>query len=158
MRLDQPGERGGISFLSDMPIMDPCELPQCDAAAGLCHPCQSKIDAVRQDGGEQRHAILGGPAAALVSEAFRKPGPGLDFQEYVGDFHARQSSVGQFLCSLGFVRGVGTQRGYFQLAIVDGRILQSAGFGKVGNERQAALQQVSAPRDVAGEDWLNGNR
>ena len=69
MRLNQPSERSAIRFLPDVPVVNPCELPQHDAAAGFTHPCQPKVDAIGEDRGEQCVAIIGGSATALVGEA-----------------------------------------------------------------------------------------
>ena len=69
MRLNQPSERSAIRFLPDVPVVNPCELPQRDAAAGFGHPCQPKVDAIGEDRGEQCVAIIGGSATALVGEA-----------------------------------------------------------------------------------------
>ena len=99
---------------------------------------------VRQDGREQCGAIIGWPPIALVGEAFREAGPGIDLQQHIGDLQARQQAVGKLLRRFGFLRCIGTQRRDLQLAVNEGGIRQTPRLGQIRDNRQVALQQLTA--------------
>lgn len=81
MRVDQSRQRLTIGGVADVPVMQVRELAQGGRLAGIRHADQAEIDAVRQDYGEKRIAIIARSTGAAMSEAFGKAGPAIDLQQ-----------------------------------------------------------------------------
>src|SRR3546814_7417952 len=54
----------------------------------------SEIDAIGEDDGEKRSAIVGLSARTSVDEAFAEPGPSIDLKQQVGELHPWQAIIG----------------------------------------------------------------
>ena len=91
----ETGERRGVALLADVPVVRSRRAGGA-SARGRIRPCgvRPEVDAVGEDRGQQRRAVLGGPAAAGVGEAVREAGPAVHLQQEVGDAGTRQEGVG----------------------------------------------------------------
>src|SRR3546814_3780996 len=74
--------------------MQVSKLAQTCAPAGFRHAREAEIDAIGEDDGEKRIAIVGLPARTSVDEAFAEPGPSIDLKQQVGDLHPWQAIIG----------------------------------------------------------------
>jgi hypothetical protein len=121
--------------------MDPGELPQRCVATSFRHPGQAEVDAVCENRGEQRRAIVGGPPAALMGEAFRKAGPSIDLQQQIGDLDSWHQVVGGLRQRPGLGRLLRLQRRDTQHAGVQRRVVQRASFSPRGRVRHRVGQR-----------------
>ena len=69
--VDQPLQRRGVGFLTDVPVRRPGKLAEAGNAAGLSHARQPQIEPVSQQARHQDAAVGGGLAGAQMSEAGR---------------------------------------------------------------------------------------
>src|SRR3546814_3938579 len=92
MSVDQAPQRRAIGSLADVPVMQMGELAQARAPAAVRHAGQAEIDAIGEDHGQQRVAIVGRTARAPVCETVAEAGPRIDIEQDVRDFHARERS------------------------------------------------------------------
>lgn len=158
MRLDESDQRRTVGFFPDVPIMDPGELAQADTATGLGHSCQPEVNTIGENGSEKDVAVIGRSAIPLMGEAGREAGPGIDFKQQVGDFHAWYQAVGGVSRSFGFVRHVGAQWGNFQLAVRDGGVGQSASLRQAGHDIEVLFQGLSTAGDIRLEHRIDAER
>src|SRR3546814_10987448 len=85
--------------------MQVSKLAQTCAPAGFRHAREAEIDAIGEDDGAKRIAIVGLPARTSVDEAFAEPGPSIDLKQQGGDLHPWPALTG---CATGnFGRGRG---------------------------------------------------
>src|SRR3546814_1158256 len=68
------------------------EMRISDWSSDVCS--SDLIDAIGEDDGEKRIAIVGLPARTSVDEAFAEPGPSIDLKQQVGDLHPWQAIIG----------------------------------------------------------------
>ena len=158
VRLDQAGECRGVAFLAHVPVVHPGELAQAVALAGLRHPAQAQVDAVREDRGEQGRPFLDGPAAALVGEAVREPGPAVHLQQQVGDPRTGQHAVGVLGGPLRLGRRFGLQRRDAQAGLVQHGVGQPAGLGQDSNVLHRRRERIAPGGEVTFHVLLHPDR
>jgi hypothetical protein len=66
--VDQHGERGSISVLTQVPAGSPGELAAAGDRAGIGHAAETKIGRLGQHAGEHDARVIGGQTGLLVGE------------------------------------------------------------------------------------------
>ena len=127
VRVDQAAQRFGVGGLGDVPVMHEREAAQARAAARVGHAGEAEVDAVRQQAGQQRRAVVAGPARAAMGEALGEAGPGVDVHEHVGDAGAWQAVVERTPERLDRGRRHGARRGDGQARRLKADVRQFAG-------------------------------
>ena len=90
--VDENGVRGRVTFLANMPVVRPGELAHRNAGGNVRHSRETEIDAVRQDGGEERKLVVGRPTAAQMGKGVRKFRSGVNLEQKVSDADRRQTA------------------------------------------------------------------
>ncbi|GAA4168416.1 hypothetical protein GCM10023069_24020 [Shinella granuli] len=84
--------RRRVTFLANMPIVRPGELAHRNAGGNVRHSRETEIDAVRQDGGEERKLVVGRPTAAQMGKGVRKFRSVVNLKQKVSDADRRQTA------------------------------------------------------------------
>lgn len=159
MRVDQSRQRLDIGGFADVPVMQMRELAQGGRLAGIRHARQAEIDAVRQNHGEKRIAIIGRSTGASMREAFGKAGPAIDLQQQISDLHAGQAIVDHAPHVLRIGRGYCLERRDDEPAVFGGAAVLCV-FGLVAELDQAMpwYEYLWAAYALAWVPWLLGIR
>ena len=127
LRVDQLGQRRRVSFVADVPGLQPGELGVGRAGAGLGHLRQAKVDRVGQDGGQQQIFVLGQIVRFQVREVAGEARPLVHFQQQFGDLDVRQGHGRLVDQRLRVVGHRSIQRRDFQTRLGDDGIRQVVG-------------------------------
>ena len=148
LRVDQLGQRRRVSFVADVPGLQPGELGVGRAGAGLGHLGQAQVDRVGQDRGQQQVLVLGQIGRFQVCEVAGEARPLIDFEQQFGDLDVRQDHgclVYQRLRGVGHRR---IQRRDLQARLGDDGIRQVVGCrhavdgGKLCFQQRQPLMQI----------------
>ena len=90
--VDENGVRRRVTFLANMPVVRPGELAHRQSGRDIRHSGKAEIDAVRQDGGEERKLVVGRPTAAQMGKGVRKFRSGVNLEQKVSDADRRQTA------------------------------------------------------------------
>lgn len=144
VHVDQAAQRLDVGGLGDVPVVHEREAAQARAAARVGHAGEAEVDAVCQQAGEQRRAVVAGTARPTVGEALRKASPGVDVHEHVRDAGARQAVVERAPEHLDRGRRHGARRGDGQARGLETDVRQLAG-PCAGRDDDGQLLEPRAP-------------
>ncbi|KSV63867.1 hypothetical protein N182_36750 [Sinorhizobium sp. GL2] len=74
-----------------MPVVRPGELALGYSGGNIRHSGEAEIDAVRQNGGEERKLVVNRPTAAQMGEGVGKSRAGVHLKQQIGDADRRQT-------------------------------------------------------------------
>ncbi len=104
MGIDDGGERSGVIFLAQTPIVRPGQLRIGDALGGVGHALEPEVGRICEDGRQQRVVVPVGPSTAKIGEIRQEACPACNFVEQFGDADPGQDVVDHPVKPLGFGR------------------------------------------------------
>src|SRR3974390_3264839 len=117
-------ERRPISFLAQMPSVNPGELRLGHALGSMGHAFETEICAVGENSGKQGVFVFDRLAGAQIGKGMRRPCATADFVQDLGDADTRHQPVEGSVQTLGFRQRGRLRRRYMKSAIAKNDPLQ----------------------------------